>query len=61
MNGFRERSLLFLSSAIIRRKASAFKTTVSPEVVAPEIGLTVARLVELLAFTIPSACSACGG
>ena len=30
MKGFRERSLLFLSSAIIRRNASGFRTTRSP-------------------------------
>ena len=41
MNGFRERSLLFRSRAIIRRNSSAFKMPRSPSDVASEIGLSV--------------------
>ena len=55
MKGFRERSLLFLSSAIIRRKASAFRMPRSPSDEASEIGLKVTPLLpERRAFTIPS-------
>ena len=44
MNGFRERSLLFLSSAIIRRKASESRTTRSSVDEASERTLKVAPL-----------------
>src|ERR1022692_3507768 len=54
--GFRERSLLFLSSAIIRRKASGFKTTRSPLDEASESALTVTTLLpERRACTMSSA------
>ena len=56
MNGFRERSLRFLSRAIIRRKASGFRTTRSSLDAASESALTVTPFIpERRACTISSA------
>jgi hypothetical protein len=54
MKGFRERSLLFLSSAIVRRNNFAVRISESRENSAPAIGLKVLPLLERGAFTIPS-------